>query len=113
MTTKVFSKALLTAFLSIMLAACATLYSSSHDWKLPAGLGNYVITAKIDVGFLTRQATISVNGKEVLTGQSYFWSNTINMSGTVDHFPITAVCDRDAKTCDVAIAGIHAATLQF
>jgi len=113
MSMKVLPRALLTVCMAITLAACAPLYSRDREWKLPAGLGSYVISAKIDVGFLTRQATISVNGKEVLSGQSYFWSNTINMSGTVDHFPITAVCDRDAKTCDVAIAGIHAATLQF
>jgi len=105
--------ALLTILAAVALSACTTLYSKDREWKLPAGLGNYLISAKIDVGFLTRHATISVNGKEVLTGESYIWSNTITMSGTVDHFPISAVCDRDAKSCDVSIAGIHAAALQF
>jgi len=105
--------ALLTAVVAVALSGCTTLYSKNREWKLPAGLGNYVISAKIDIGFLTRHATISVNDRAVLTGEAYFWSNTITMSGTVDHFPITAVCDRDAKSCDVAIAGIHAAVLQF
>jgi hypothetical protein len=105
--------ALLTAVAAVALSACTTLYSKDREWKLPAGLGNYVISARVDVGFLTRTATISVNGREILTGEAYFWSNSITMSGTIDHFPITAVCDRDAKSCDVAIAGIHAAALQF
>jgi hypothetical protein len=109
------SKMLLTAALTLSLAlsACGTIYSKSHDWKLPAGLGNYTITAQMDIAFLTRTATILVNGKQVLTGQAWFWSDTIDMDGTVDHFPIHASCSESAKTCDVSIAGFHAATLSF
>lgn len=107
------SKALLTAALTLALSACGPLYSRSHDWKLPAGLGNYTLTARMDFGFLTRTATILVNDKPILTGQTWFWSDTIDMDGTVNHFPIHATCTESAKTCDVSIAGIHAATLQF
>jgi hypothetical protein len=107
------SKALLTAALALSLSACGTLYTKSHDWKLPAGLGRYTITARMDVGLLTRTATILVNDKTILTGEAWFWSDTIDMDGTVDHFPIHALCSKSAKTCDVSIAGFHAATLSF
>lgn len=106
-------KALVAAALAVSLSACATLYSTSRDWKLPAGLGNYTLSATMSASLFTWEATISVNGKEVLTGQSFFWSDTVTMSGTVDRLPVAAVCNQHEKTCDVSIAGIHAAVLRF
>ena len=106
-------KVLLATAMAALLSACGTLYSTSRDWNLPAGMGHYTLSARVSVGFLTREATISVNGRDVLTGQSYIWSDSITMSGAVNGLPIEAVCDRDAKTCDVSIAGFHAAQLKF
>jgi len=101
------------AVLALMLSACVTLYSKEREWKLPAGMGSYLISARINAGLLTREAVISVNGQEVLRGSAFFWSNTIVMSSTIDQLPIDALCDREARSCDVRIAGIYAASLRF
>ncbi len=101
------------AVLALSLSACVTLYSKEREWKLPAGMGHYLISARLNAGLLTREAVISVNGQEVLRGSAFFWSNTITMSSTFEQLPIDALCDREAKTCDVRIAGIHAASLKF
>jgi hypothetical protein len=106
-------RSLLLSALCLTLGACTTLYSKEHEWKLPGGLGNYTLSARMDISFLTRQITISVNNREILYGESYLWSDTVDMSGSLDGFPITASCDKNAKTCDVSIASIHAATLSF
>ena len=103
----------LVLLLSLGLSACATLYTTTRDWKLPGGLARYTITAQLNVGFFSRSAIISINGRPLLTGTSYFWSNTIEMSGSYDGVPIAAICDDSAKTCDVSIANFHAATLKF
>lgn len=95
------------------LGACTTLYTTSRDWRLPGGLAKYEITATMDVGLFVSDATIAVNGRQVLSGQSFFWSDTIDMSGTVDQLPILAACNKSSKRCEVSIAGIHAATLSF
>lgn len=104
---------LLALALILPLCACATIYSKQRDWRLPAGLGNYVLSARMDVGFLTRRITISVNGRDVLTGEAYWWSDRIAMSSQIDNLPIDAVCSQSGKTCDVNLLGIHAATLTF
>ena len=57
--------------------------------------------------------TISVNGREVLAGQSWFWSDSLTLEGEVNHLPIAALCHIKAKTCDVTIAGIPGITLNF
>ena len=106
-------RSLLLAMLTLALSACSTLYSKERDWKLPGGLGRYTLSARMDISFLTRQITISVNNREILYGESYLWSDQIDMNGTLDGFPMTATCDKNAKTCDVNIANIHAATLSF
>ena len=106
-------KALLLTTSTLVLSACATLYTTSHDWRLPGGLANYVITATLNVGLFVSDATIAVNGRQVLAGQSFFWTDLIDMSGTVDGLPINALCNKSSKNCDVSIAGIHAATLSF
>ena len=106
-------KALLLTTSTLALSACGTLYTTSHDWQLPGGLANYVITATMNVGLFVSDATISVNGRQVLAGQSFFWSDQIGMEGVVDNLPITAACNKSSKTCEVGIAGIHAATLSF
>ena len=106
-------KTLLTMALAILLSSCATLYSTSRNWQLPGGLGGYALTAKMDIGFFTRVITISVNGRELLTGQTYFWSDSITMSGTINNLPLNAVCSVGSKKCAIAIAGIHAVTLNF
>lgn len=113
MPAKMKTRMVLAAILAAALSACGTLYSTSRDWKLPAGLGHYTLSARVSIGLLTRQATISVNGRDVLSGESWIWSDTIAMSGSVEGLPIEALCDRDAKTCDVSIAGMHAALLKF
>ena len=106
-------KLLLLTLLALALGGCTTLYSKEKDWKLPGSFGNYRLTARMDISFFTRQITISVNDREVLYGEAYLWSDTVNMSGNVDGFPIAATCDKNAKTCDVTVANFHAATLAF
>jgi hypothetical protein len=106
-------RTLLMALLPLMLSACATLYSTRGEWRLPGGFGNYVLSAQMSVGFLTRQITISVNDRELMTGQGYWWADNILLSGTLEGFPIDAVCNQQSKKCDVNIVGIHAATLSF
>jgi hypothetical protein len=103
----------ITIALALSLAACASLYTTSRNWKMPAGLGDYDLTATMSVGLLIRQITISVNGRELLAGQSWFWSDSIDMEGTIDRFPIAALCHIDVKQCDVTIAGIRGITLNF
>jgi len=105
--------ALLLGAATLALSACGTLYTTSHDWRLPGGLAQYTITATMDVGLLVSDASIAVNGRRVLAGQSFFWSDQIAMEGTVDNLPITALCDKGSKRCEVSIAGLHAATLDF
>lgn len=104
---------LLLVVIALTLSACTTLYSKERDWKLPGGLGRYTLSARMDISFFTRQITISVNNREVLYGEGYLWSDTIDMAGSLDGFPIAATCDKNAKTCDVTIANIHAAKLSF
>ena len=110
-------RALLTPLLATLtavgLSACGTLYSKSHDWKLPGGLGRYTLSARLDVGLFTRSVTLSVNGEEVLSGTSGFWSHHVDMSGAYKGVPLAASCDTDEKKCDVSIANFHAATLNF
>jgi hypothetical protein len=106
-------RSLLLMITALALSACTTLYSKERDWKLPGGLGRYTLSARMDISFFTRQITISVNNREVLYGEGYLWSDLINMNGSLDGFPMTAVCDKNAKTCEVTIANIHAATLSF
>jgi hypothetical protein len=104
---------LLLAATALLLSACGTLYTTSHDWRLPGGLAQYTITATLSVGLFVSDATIAVNGRQILAGESYFWTDLIDMSGTVDGLPINALCNKGSKVCDVSIAGIHAATLKF
>lgn len=104
---------LLSMTLALSLGACTSLYSKEREWKLPGSLGHYTLTARMDISFLTRQITILVNNREVLYGEAYVWSDTINMTGTVDGFPIAAACDKNARACDVTVAGFRAATLNF
>src|SRR5579859_3447225 len=96
-------KALLLTTSTLALSACGTLYTTSHDWRLPGGLANYVIGATLSVGLFTSEASVAVNGRQVLQGQSFFWTDLIDMSGTVDGLPINALCHKSAKTCDVSI----------
>jgi hypothetical protein len=35
------------------------------------------------------------------------------MSGTINNLPLNAVCSVGSKKCAIAIAGIHAVTLNF
>jgi hypothetical protein len=104
---------LLAPLLSLALAACGTLYSKSHDWKLPGGLGHYTVSARLDVGLFVRTVTISVNGEQVLSGSSGFWSHRIDMSGEYKGVPLNADCDTDDKKCDISIAAFRAFTLDF
>jgi hypothetical protein len=106
-------KALLSSAAALALSACGTLYTTSHDWRLPGGLAQYTITATMDVGLFVSHATIAVNGRQILAGDSAFFSDEIDMAGSIDNLPITAACNRSSKRCDVSIAGIHAATLSF
>ena len=106
-------KTLLVSAAALALSACGALYTTSHDWRLPGGLAQYTIGATLSVGLFVSDATISVNGRQILSGEPYFWTDLIDMSGTVDGLPINALCNKSSKVCDVSIAGIHAATLKF
>ncbi|TXH02611.1 MAG: hypothetical protein E6R07_14905 [Nevskiaceae bacterium] len=103
----------LAATLTALLGGCATLYSTTREWKLPGGLARYTLKAQMSFGFLTRQIAISINDRPLLTGESYWWSDTTTMSGAIEGLPLDATCNNAAKTCEVAIAGIHAASLKF
>lgn len=98
---------------TLLLSACGALYTTSHDWRLPGGLSKYTITATMNVGLFVSDASIAVNGRQVLAGESFFWTDEIDMAGSVDGLPITAACNKADKRCEVSIAGFHAATLSF
>lgn len=106
-------KALLLSASTFLLSACVTLYTTSRDFRLPGGLSKYDITATLNVGLFFSSASIAVNGNQVLSGESAFLGDTIAMNGSVDGLPIEALCNKNDKKCDVRIAGIHAATLNF
>jgi hypothetical protein len=106
-------RVLLSPLLAVALTACGTMYSRSHDWKLPGGLGRYTVSARLDAGLFMRTVTISVNGEEVLSGSSGFWSHQIDMNGAYKGVPLEAACDTEEKKCEVSIASIHAVTLSF
>lgn len=106
-------KILLTSTLAFALSACAPIYTTTRDWQAPPFLGNYDVSATMNVGLLISDVTISVNGREVLAGQSWFWSDSLTLEGEVNHLPIAALCHIKAKTCDVTIAGIPGITLNF
>ena len=107
----VWIRASLAAMLAGTLTGCMTLYSTDRSWKLPGTSGSYSLSARMNIGLLTREATISVNGRELLRGSSYFWSDRIHMSGTLEGLPIDADCSEGSRACKVTIAGLHAATL--
>ncbi|MES2488207.1 MAG: hypothetical protein V4607_00345 [Pseudomonadota bacterium] len=107
-----FKKFLLIA-LTLSLSACIPLYSKTRDWKAPRILGDYTVSATMNVGLLITDVTISVNGRQALAGQSWFWSDTLTLEGDVEHVPILALCHIKAKTCDVTIAGLIGAKLKF
>ena len=108
-----FKNALLLTAATLALSACGTLYTANRDFRLPGGLAKYDITATMNVGLFFSQASIAVNGREVLSGESAFLSDTIVMNGSVDNLPIEATCSKSDHKCDVSIAGIHAAQLTF
>lgn len=106
-------KKILTITLALTLSACAPLYTTTRDWNAPPILGDYRVSATMNVGLFINDVTISVNGRQVLAGQTWFWSDTITMEGTVQNLPITALCSISGKTCDVTIAGISGVRVNF
>lgn len=106
-------KKTMTLALSLSLGACAPIYSTTRDWKAPPILGNYNVRATMNVGLLINDVTIAVNGRQVLAGQTWFWSDTISMEGTVENLPIVALCSVSGKTCDVTIAGFSGVKVNF
>ena len=106
-------KNILIALLSLPLSACVTLYSTTRDWKAPPLVGDYTVSATMNVGLLISDVTISVNGRQVLAGQQWFWSDNLTLEGDVDHVPIAALCHIKAKTCDVTLAGLINTKLKF
>ncbi len=107
------SKKILTVALALSLSACVPLYSTTRDWKAPPMLGDYTVSATMNVGLLISDVTIFVNGKQVLAGQSWFWSDNLTLEGEVEHVPILALCHINAKTCDVTLAGLINTKLKF
>jgi len=99
--------------LALSLSACVPLYTKTRDWKAPPIMGDYTVSATMNVGLLTRDVTISVNGRQALAGQSWFWSDTLTLEGEVEHVPVVALCHINAKTCDVTLAGLLNARLKF
>lgn len=104
--------ALIALPLSLALGACATLYTTQREWRLPGGLARFEVSAQLQVGLLTRRATIAVNGREILSGEAWFWSDSIDLSGSVEGLPIDALCRRSEKTCEISIAGIRLPALK-
>jgi hypothetical protein len=103
----------LLAAAGLLLSACGTLYTASRDFRLPGGLAKYDITATMNVGLFFSTASIAVNGRQVLQGESAFLSDTVAMAGSVDGLPIEALCNRSDRKCDVSIAGLHVGVLSF
>ena len=99
--------------LALSLSACAPLYTTTRDWKAPPVIGDYTVSATMNVGLLITDVTISVNGEQVLAGQSWFWSDTLTLEGDVKHVPIAALCHIKDKTCDVTLAGLLNTKLKF
>lgn len=104
---------LATLLLPLSLSACVTLYSTTRDWQAPQVLGNYTVSATMNVGLLISDVTISVNGRQVLAGQQWFWSDNLTLEGAVDRVPVAALCHIKAKTCDVTLAGLITTRLKF
>ena len=99
--------------LALSLSACAPLYTTTRDWKAPPFVGDYTVSATMNVGIFITDVTISVNGQQVLAGQQWFWSDTLTLEGDVQHIPIAALCHIKAKTCDVTMAGLINTQLKF
>lgn len=99
--------------LSSSLSACVPLYTTTREWKAPPVIGNYTVSATMNVGLLISDVTIFVNGRQVLAGQSWFWSDNITLEGAVDHVPIAALCHIKAKDCDVTLAGLINTRIKF
>lgn len=99
--------------LALSLSACAPLYSTTRDWKVPPVIGDYTVSATMNVGLFITDVTISVNGRQALSGQQWFWSDNLTLEGDVQHVPIAALCHIKAKTCDVTIAGLLNTRLKF
>jgi hypothetical protein len=106
-------KKILAITLALSLSACAPLYTTTRDWKTPPFIGDYTVSATMNVGLLISDVTISVNGRQALAGQSWFWSDTLTLEGEVEHLPIVALCHIKAKTCDVTLAGLLNTKLKF
>lgn len=104
--------ALIAAVLSLGLGACATLYTSKREWRLPGGLVRFDVSAELKVGLLTRRATIAVNGREILSGEAWFWSDSIDLAGEFEGLPINALCHTGEKVCELTIAGIRLPALK-
>lgn len=101
------------AALVLSLSACAPLYTTTREWKAPPMIGNYTVSATMNVGLLISDVTIFVNGRQVLAGQSWFWSDNITLEGDVDHIPIAALCHIKAKDCKVTLAGLINTNIKF
>lgn len=99
--------------LALSLSACAPLYTTTRDWKAPPMLGDYTVSATMNVGLFISDVTIYVNGEKALAGQSWFWSDTLTLEGDVKHIPVAALCHIKAKTCDVTLAGLLNTKLKF
>ncbi|GEM_PF-1800108 len=108
-----YKTALCTIVLALFLSACVPLYTKTRDWKAPPIVGDYTVSATMNVGLLINDVTISVNGRQVLAGQSWFWSDSITLEGEVERLPIVALCHIKAKACDVTLAGLLNAKLKF
>jgi hypothetical protein len=106
-------KKILAAALALSISACAPLYTTTREWKAPPMLGDYTVSATMNVGLLISDVTIYVNGRQALAGQSWFWSDDLTLEGDVQHVPIVALCHIKAKTCDVTLAGLLNTKLKF
>jgi hypothetical protein len=106
-------KKILVVTLALALSACVPLYSTTRDWQAPPFVGDYKVSATMNVGLLISDVTISVNDRQVLAGQSWFWSDTLTLEGAVERVPIVALCHIQAKTCDVTLAGLLNTRLKF
>ena len=91
---------------SFALSGCVTFYQKDREWGLPGGLLNFSIRAHLGVGPFYREASIFVNGEEVLSGRSWFWSDIIEMTGAFQGIPLGATCDTETKICDLVVAGV-------
>lgn len=98
---------------SLLLSGCSDLYSRQAQWPLPKAWGHHQLVARMNVGLFMWNVDVSVDDQPILSGESWFWSHSIDLSGQYAGLPITAHCDKDQHACDIGLAGLNVAKVHI